>query len=437
MTADSSIIVDRRPTRYIVLAAMGAFLDGYDLLVIGIALLTLKGYFGLNSAQTGALTAAAFAGMAIGSFFFGSIADRLGRKPLFIVDLILFVLASVASGLTHNVVQLIALRFIIGLAIGIDMPTSTAILAEFSDDRNRGKNGVFMQAFWFLGGLAATIVGLVLYLYTGANAWRWALMSGAVPAAAVLIMRQGMPETGYWLKLQKPGPDASGNEVRSGATSNRAGSFRHLLAGHKKPVIFLTTYWFLANLTGSSLLLYTPSIAQDSFGLTGTSTYFFSGGLSVCYTLALLIIAFKIVDASGRKTVALVGWIGVCAMTILLAFSANVEILMVVAFAIGTILLQAAANGPFWPWSVELFPTLLRGTGQGVASAAGKVGGFIGTAVFPTIIALLGWQLSMLTFALLFLIGILVIALLAPETKGKSLADLDTTPLAGSSQPRV
>lgn len=425
MTAGSLPMEGRRPTRYIVLAAMGAFLDGYDLLVIGIALLTLKGYFGLGAAQTGALTAAAFAGMAIGSFFFGSIADRLGRKPLFIADLILFVLAAIASGLTQNVAQLIALRFIIGLAIGIDMPTSTAILAEFSGDRNRGKNGVFMQAFWFMGGLAATIVGLLFYLYAGSDAWRWALMSGAVPAAVVLIMRQGMPETDYWLNLQRSGDGPSSHESRR-ERRKPAGSFSELVESHPKPVIFLTAYWFMANLTGSSLLLYTPSIARDSFGLTGTATYVFSGGLTICYTLALLIIAFKIVDTSGRKTVALVGWIGVCVMTVVLAFSGDVEIVMVVAFAIGTILLQAAANGPFWPWSVELFPTRLRGTGQGVASAAGKVGGFIGTAVFPAIIALLGWQMSMFTFAFLFLIGILVIAVLAPETKGSRLADLDT-----------
>lgn len=415
--------IDQRRTRYIVLAAMGAFLDGYDLLVIGIALLTLRDHFDLSSAATGALTAAAFAGMALGSFFFGSLADRFGRKPLFIVDLILFVVAALVSGLAQNVVQLIIIRFLIGIAIGIDMPTSAAILAEFSDDRNRGKNGLFMQAFWFLGGLAATAVGLLFYLYTGENAWRWALMSGAVPAAVVLIMRQGMPETGYWLRLQR---DKQSHGQR---TSTSTGSFSELITGHKRSVIFLTSYWFLANLTGSSLLLYTPTIARDSFGLTGTSTYLFSGGLSVCYTIALLIIAFKIVDTSGRKTVALVGWVGVAVMTTLLAFSADIAVLMVVAFAIGTILLQAAANGPFWPWSVELFPTGLRGTGQGVASAAGKVGGFIGTAVFPSVIVALGWQLSMLTFAGLFVIGIVLVAVLAPETKGSSLAKLDTTPV--------
>lgn len=432
MTTTTSVGPPRR-TRYIVLAAMGAFLDGYDLLVIGIALLTLKGDFGLNSVETGALTAAAFAGMAIGAFFFGSVADRLGRRPMFIVDLLLFVVAAVLSGLTQNVGQLIALRFVIGIAIGIDMPTSTAILAEFSDDKHRGRNGLFMQAFWFMGGLVATAVGLVLHITIGVSAWRWVLVSGAVPAAVVLILRQGMPETDYWLKVK--GARQSGDRAESrgadvggrAGAGQKAGSFKDLLSGaYRKSTIFLTAYWFLANLTGSSLLLYTPSIAQDSFGLTGTATYLFSGGLSVCYAIALLIIAFKIVDRSGRKKVALIGWVGVAVMTVVLAFSGNVTVVMVIAFAIGTILLQAAANGPFWPWSVELFPTRLRGTGQGLASAAGKVGGFVGTAVFPTIIAVLGWEASMFTFVGLFVIGIVVVAVLAPETKQRSLAELDT-----------
>lgn len=430
MGASSSTTTRRRTNRYIVLAAMGAFLDGYDLLVIGIALLTLKGQFDLTAAETGALTAAAFAGMAIGSFVFGAVADKMGRKPLFTIDLIIFVVAALASGLAHDVILLIAIRFVMGLAIGIDMPTSTAILAEFSTDNSRGKNGLFMQAYWFLGGLAATLVGLLFYVFADESAWRWTLMSGAVPAVIVLIMRQGMPETDYWLDARaKSGSKQTSNEIKAADAvrprSQRAGSLSELFADHKKPVIFLTTYWFLANLVGSSLLLYTPSIAQDSFGLTGTSTYAFSGGLSVCYTIALFIIAYKIVDTSGRRTVALVGWVGISVMTLVLAFSANVTVVMLLAFAIGTILLQAAANGPFWPWSVELFPTRLRGTGQGVASAAGKVGGFIGTAVFPSVIAALGWQMSMLTFAVFCIVGVLVVALLAPETKGQSLKRLD------------
>jgi MFS family permease len=112
-------------------------------------------------------------------------------------------------------------------------------------------------------------------------------------------------------------------------------------------------------------------------------------------------------------------------MAVILAFAENTIVLMLVSFAVATILLQAAANGPFWPWSVELFPTRLRATGQGVASAAGKVGGFIGTAAFPTVLASLHWHLSMLMFAVLFVLGILIIAFLGQETRGMSLARLD------------
>lgn len=410
----------KNATKYIVLAAMGAFLDGYDLLVIGIALLTLRGHFDMTSTETGLVTAAAFAGMAIGAFFFGSLADRFGRKPLFLMDLILFIVVAILSGIVQNIEQLIVIRFVMGLAIGIDMPTSTAILAEFSQDKNRGRNGLFMQGFWFMGGVAATVIGLVIYIYAGEDSWRWILMSGAVPALIVLIMRQGMPETEYWLKQRAQREQANtSRQLRGG------GSFRDLLSGHRRSIIFLTFYWFLANLTGSSLLLYTPTIAESTFGLAGESTYIFSAGLSVCYTVALFIIAFKIVDVYGRRTVALVGWVGVAVMTLVLAFSSESVVVLVAAFAIGTTLLQAAANGPFWPWSVELFPTRLRGTGQGVASAAGKVGGFVGTALFPGVMAAIGWQASMLTFVALFVIGAVVVAVLAPETKGQALAEQD------------
>src|SRR5699024_2635586 len=174
-------------TRYIDLAAMGAFLDGYDLLVIGIALQTLRGHFDMTSAETGLVTAAAFGGMAMGAFFCGSLPVQFSLKPLFLMDLVLFIVVAILSGLVQNIEQLIVIRFVMGLAIGIDMPTSTAILAEFSRDSNRGRNGLFMQGFWFMGGVAATVIGLIIYIYTGDNAWRWILMSGAVPAVIVLV----------------------------------------------------------------------------------------------------------------------------------------------------------------------------------------------------------------------------------------------------------
>lgn len=399
---------------------MGAFLDGYDLLVIGVALLTLKSDFNLTSATTGALTAAAFAGMAVGSFVFGSTADRLGRRNMFLIDLIIFVLAALASGFVQNVWQLVVARFILGVGIGIDMPTSTAILAEFSTSRNRGKNGLFMQTFWFIGSLVGTIIGLLFYEYSGADAWRWTLMSGAVPAIVVLLLRRGMPESPYWLAVREKSAHTPSNSPAS-----RFGSYSELLKGmNLKPVVFLTLYWFLANLTGSSLLLYTPQLANSAFGLTGTASIAFSGTLTACYVVALLVIAM-VIDKAGRKAVALVGWAGAAAMAVILAFAQNTIALMLVSFAVATILLQAAANGPFWPWSVELFPTRLRATGQGVASAAGKVGGFIGTAAFPTVLASLHWHLSMLMFAVLFVLGVLIIAFLGQETRGMSLARLD------------
>ena len=127
--------LDQRPMsprqRYAaLLVAFGEFIDGYDLLVIGGALIFLKPQFGLSPQETGMLGAAGFLGAMLGLVIFGDMSDRLGRRAIFVANLVFFVVFSIVSAFITSVPQLFVVRLLVGLGVGMDIPTSTAYLAE-------------------------------------------------------------------------------------------------------------------------------------------------------------------------------------------------------------------------------------------------------------------------------------------------------------------
>ena len=414
----------------IILAAMGAFLDGYDLLIIGVVLLSLIPQWHLSLAETGTLTASAFLGMIIGAAIFGVVADRIGRRSVFIIDMIIFIVGAVASGLAQNIDQLIILRFFIGMAIGMDAPTSTSIIAEFSNRKNRGRNTTLMQIFWPLGSVVASCIAVALYLYAGPNAWRWMFISGLIPAVVVLFLRKDVPETPYWLKekmrKEKEQLQASGATVPP-VQARRVGSVRDLFRRPwLKAMLFVMTFWFLTNLT-SGLFLYMPLIANNAFGLKETGAILFGAGVTFVHVIVMTLLAFKVIDKSGRKPMCVIGIVLATVMAIVLAFIDGNTLVMPIIFCLLMVSIMAPCQGSFWPWSVEMFPTRMRATGQGVATAVGKVGSLIATFLFPAYLDSQGWMTTMLTYAGVFFLVVVLVVFFAPETSGSSMSALDET----------
>jgi putative MFS transporter len=429
---------DKRTGRSaIILAAMGAFLDGYDLLIIGVVLLTLIPEWHLSLASTGALTASAFLGMIIGGAVFGVIADKIGRRFVFFIDMMIFIAGAIACGVAQNIEQLIIFRFFIGMAIGMDSPTSTSIIAEFSGNKNRGRNTTLMQIFWPLGSVVASCVALLLYYYAGVHAWRWMFISGIVPAAVVLFMRRDLPETPYWLKNRERSQQEENKTVQQPATSRangKSGAVKDLL--HRpwlKSLFFVVTFWFLTNLS-SGLFLFMPYIAKQSFGLAETGAITFAAVVTFIHVIVLSILAVKVIDRWGRRRLSFTGMAIATTAALVLAFVSGHSFMMPVLFCIMMVSLMAPGQGPFWAWSVELFPTRLRATGAGIATAIGKIGSLIATFLFPVYLDHTGWKITLLTYSFIFLLSVILVALYAPETKGTSLEALDELDMNGTTR---
>ena len=188
----------------------GKFIDGYTLGVLTVALAVIPPDFGMTPFYAGLVGSAALFGLFIGSAFIGPLADRIGRKRLYTADLILFLAAALAQFFVQSPSQLFVMRLILGIAIGIDYAVAPTYLSEMLPKRLRGPLLGSLAAIWRIGFLASVIVGYFMR-DMGPGAWKWILVTSAVPTALVMLLRLGAPESPRWLVRQ--GRDAEADAI--------------------------------------------------------------------------------------------------------------------------------------------------------------------------------------------------------------------------------
>jgi putative MFS transporter len=173
-------------------------MDAMDVGLISFIMVALPESWNMAPQDKSWIAAAGFMGMAIGASVGGLVADRLGRRQVFAVTLLVYGLATGASALAWGVGALIALRFVVGLGLGAELPVASTLVSEFSPPRIRGRVIVWLEAFWALGWTAAALIGYFIAAPTGlfgANGWRWALVVGAAPALYAVFVRRSLPES--------------------------------------------------------------------------------------------------------------------------------------------------------------------------------------------------------------------------------------------------
>ena len=378
-------------------------MDGYDLFVISVALLLIKPFFVATALDISAIASSALLGAVFGAVIFGNLADRVGRKSLYVIDLLFFVVFGVASAFSQNVLELVIFRFLLGIGIGADYPISASYIGEFVNNKNRGKLMASVFSFQGLGILSAVAVSIVL-IPTGPEAWRWMLLSGVFPAIIALSLRTRMPETPRWYIAH--GQIGKAREVMSkffgyGVTEEQLSavvekvSVRELLLSpYAKRVIFTSVSWFLVDVGVYGIGILTPTFIQFLFPSKPILASAETTGLLYVFAGFGYLSAIVLMDVVGRKRLQIIGFIGMAIPISLAAgyyyYNALSFTILLVFFAIFYILENLGANTTTWIYPVELFPTRLRGTGHGIAATVGKVGALVSTFFLPLVLISLG-----------------------------------------------
>ncbi|MGC8558819.1 MAG: MFS transporter [Nitrososphaeria archaeon] len=445
MSSDKSSYIPKRST-YTVLSAMGYFLDGYDLSVISVFTFTLVlfKFFKYNTFLLSFVSGSALLGAMVGAVLFGHYADRLGRRYLYIFDLLFFVVFAVLSAIATNMLQMIFFRFFVGWGVGADYALSPVYASEMYPTKARGKGYGWVWAFWSIGALASFLIGYAIYLYYPLLAWRWALGLGAIPALITIFLRFRMPESSRWKVIEKGSEavdEAKKLSVQTGLTENEiqallderkkqekvaAGSLAALFKGeYGKRTAVVWGQWILYDIGAYGFGLYSPLIVS-LLGVKGALSLLLS---AVWYVFGFLGAygAAQLNDVLGRRTLQLIGFSGMMVAMLFLIFTALDKFLLPLG-VLGFIMWYGLGNlGPgntMGLYAIELFPTKLRSSSMGLATAITRFVSFVSAFEFPYLTLMFGKLGFFEVLFVVMLMATVFTVFFTPETKGLTLEQI-------------
>lgn len=440
--------VSRFVRKVAVLSSAGVFLDGFDIAIFSVALLFLGKQLHPTSLETGIAGAAVVAGMFFGSLILGNLADRLGRRAIYLLDLLFFVVFAIMTAISTNVWELIIFRFLLGIGLGADYPISSTITAEFAPKLHRGRLLVLTIGAFTAGSFCAYAVGLALF-YAGPDNWRFMLAAGVIPALIVMFMRRSIPESPSWLEAAgkndeaaqvtadiakrakvvmpssnaKPTPDEFVPTESEPAAKEpiRLGALQQLF---RKPLLAATIVaagcWFLFDLGNYATIVFTPTILDKVKGGNEFLSVVVSLGVEVIGLIGITI-CFFLVDRIGRKNIQIYGFGALGVVFIILGIFPNGGFALFAVFFVVVNLLNQGPGIITYLFAGELFPTSVRSSGHAVATAASRVGAFLGIVALPLFVAGVGLGTALIAFGIADLVAMGLTIWLAPEMKGRNL----------------
>lgn len=425
-------------------AALGGFLFGYDTGVIGAALLYLKPAFGLSSLMQQVVVASLLLGAIVGVLVGGVVVDAVGRRRTLQVAAAVFAAGALVCAVAPDVWVLVLARFVLGTAIGTSSVVVPGYIAEVAPRETRGRLVSMNQLMITVGILVSYLVG---YAFAPVQGWRWMLGLAAVPAVVMLLGLLRLVESPRWLLARgreeearaalarTRGPAAVDEEVRdiqAQAEAEQQLSYRDLLRPALRPALVLGVAVAATNqLVGvNAVIYYAPTILERA-GFGSSAAILASVGIGAINVL-VTVAALLLVDRVGRRPLLLGGIVAVVAALLFLGalyLLPDQQGLTGVLLVIGLCVYIAAFAGSLglaiWLVNSEVFPTAVRGK----AAACGTVTHWtldfaISLSVLTTISLLTPTGLFWL-YAGFGVIGFFVLARRLPETKGRSLEDIE------------
>jgi len=444
------------------LAAAGKFFEGVVVFMTGVALPLMAQEFGLGPTERGVIAASTLFGILIGATALGGLADRYGRKQMFIVEMVLFGIFIVLLTFSPSYVVVVVALVGIGVALGCDYPTAHLIISESMPSRIRGRMVLGAFAFQAVGGLAGTGIGfLILFENPDLGAWRWMYASTIILALPVIVGRFFVVQSPPWLVFRGRIEEAEAETERllrrdprypkevvlhrahAAALSHPKARWSALFEGKSRSrTILASVPWFLQDLSTYGIGIFTPTILATLVGASIAhprntadlvqSDLLATKGAALIDVLLIVGIVFAVVlaDRIGRIRLQIFGFIG-CAVGLLLAAlslgtSGTLSVVLVFAgFMLFNFMTNIGPNAMTYLIAGEVFPISIRGTGAGFAASFAKIGAVLTAFLFPILLKDIGTHLLLLILVGTSLLGALVTWAYAFETKGVSLEKMD------------
>jgi MFS family permease len=458
------------------LAAAGKFFEGMVVFTTGVALPLMAKEFELGATGKGVIAAASLFGILIGATAFGGLADRYGRKQMFIIEMVLFAIFILLLTFSASYLVVVVALVGIGLALGCDYPTAHLIISESIPSRIRGRMVLAAFGFQAVGGLAGTAIGFAILLENPElGAWRWVYASTILLAVPVIIGRFFVVQSPLWLayrgrveeaeeateRLLRRDPQypkevvlrAPDNLGVTHVPSRDQTPWSELFTGiHLRRTILASVPWFLQDLGTYGIGIFTPTILATVIGASIEhprniaeliqSDILATRGAALIDVLLIVGIVFAVLlaDRVGRIRLQIMGFIG-CAVGLLLAAlslhvgGALASVLLFAGFMLFSFMTNIGPNAMTYLIAGEVFPIAIRGTGAGFAASFAKVGAVMTAFLFPILLKDIGTDLLLLILVGTSLLGAVVTWAYAFETKGISLEKIDAKGLIAPAKP--
>jgi MFS transporter, putative metabolite:H+ symporter len=412
--------------------------DAAEVLLLAFALPAISAEFGLSRAAGGLLVTSTFLGMLVGAWFWGLVADRVGRRAGFQLTVLVFAIFGTLSALAPNVGTLMLLRVLTGFGLGGALPLDFALYAEYLPSRNRGRNLVLLESFWALGTVAAAGLALLLVPSVG---WRPLLASSALAAALVFWIRRQVPESPRYLAASGHAAEARQVLARVAEANRQPLPAGELQAAARGPAVGMATLWsrpfraittvlwvawFAISLGYYGVFSWLPTVLVDR-GFSFLRTYQYAFLLALAQVPGYLSAAW-LVERWGRRAT-LAAYLTASALFTWLFAVADTTAGLVLAGSLMSFF-TLGAWGALYAYTPEVYPTQVRATGMGTASGMTRVAGalapLVGGLLLPVSLAA-----ALTVYAGAFLVGGLAVLAVRTETRGQPLADTVDEPVTG------
>jgi len=449
----------RYTIRVALTVALGGFLMGFDASVISGVVTFIEPEFNLTKIELGWSVASLTLTATFAMMVSGPLSDRLGRRPVLKIAAVLFAISAVASAVAPNFMTLVAARMLGGFGVGAALIIAPMYIAEIAPAAMRGRLVSFNQLNIVIGISAAFFTNYLILrfgqsdlgwartLHLGEWNWRWMLGIEALPAIFYFLALFAVPESPRWLVMNGKDDDArrvlekvsdsaqAEADIRAVKASLHAeqsterAALRELFRpGMRLVLVIGISVAILQQITGiNSVFFYAPMIFEQS-GI-GTDASFMQAVLVGLVNLVFTVLAILFIDRLGRRPLLGAGLTGIAVCMLLLSYgfgSADMNPKIILVGILGFVASFAISLGPvMWVLFSELFPNQVRGVAISFVGLINSAVSFLVQLIFPWELQNLGNSMTFLIYGLFAIVGLLIVMRLLPETKGKSLEELE------------